>query len=298
MGRAAPVDSGPVEPTFGVSVLPTASGRTDPVEEARHAEAVGFDLVTAWDHLHGERPSYETWTLLTWIAARTSRIGLGTNVLGLPYRPPAVVAKMAESLDRLSGGRLVLGLGAGGSDREFAGFGVPVRAPREKLEALEEALEVIRGLWSERRFTYRGRHVRLREAELEPKPARPIPIWLGVYGPRGADLVARAADGWIPSMPYLPPERAAPRLAWIRERAERAGRDPDAITYAYNVPVRVGGQRSEDPARLVAGDPGEVVERLGGLLAMGFTCLNLWLSGDRADQRERLAAEVLPHLRP
>ncbi len=284
-------------PLFGVSVIPSAAGRSDPVGEPRHAEALGFDLVTVWDHLEGPHPSLETWTLLTWIAAATSRIRVGPNVLGLPYRPPAVVAKMAEALDRLSGGRLVLGLGAGGSDREFRGFGLPVRSPREKLEALEEAVDVIRGLWTRPSFTYRGRHFRLEEGRLEPKPERPIPIWLGVYGPRGLDLVARAGDGWIPSMPYLPPEEAARRLRTIRGRAERAGRDPDAIAYAYNVRVRVGRGPAEDPEREVAGEPGEVVDRLAGLLAAGFTCLNLWLSGDRAEQRERVAAEVLPHLR-
>lgn len=284
-------------PLFGVSVIPSASDRSDPVGEARHAEALGFDLVTVWDHLEGPHPSLETWTLLTWIGASTSRVRLGPNVLGLPYRPPAVVAKMAESLDRLSGGRLVLGLGAGGSDREFRGFGLPVRSPREKLEALEEAVDVIRGLWTEPSFTYLGRHYRLEEGRLEPKPDRPISIWLGVYGPRGLDLVARKGDGWIPSMPYLPPTEAVRRLRVVRERAERAGRDPDAITYAYNVRVRVGQGPAGDPEREVAGGTEEVLDRLAGLLRMGFTCLNLWLSGDRAEQRELVAREVLPHLR-
>lgn len=284
-------------PWFGVSVIPSASGRSDPVGEARHAEALGFDLVTVWDHLEGPHPSLETWTLLAWIGASTSRIRLGPNVLGLPYRPPAVVAKMAETLDRLTGGRLVLGLGAGGSDREFRGFGVAVRPPGEKLAALEEAVDVIRGLWREPALTYRGRHFQLDEGRLEPKPERPIPIWLGVYGPRGLDLVARKGDGWIPSMPYLPPEEAARRLRTIREQAERAGRDPDAIAYAYNLRARVGGGPAEDPGREVAGEPGEVADRLAGLLGMGFTCLNLWLSGDRAEQRERLAREVLPQIR-
>ncbi|MGH2651238.1 MAG: LLM class flavin-dependent oxidoreductase, partial [Actinomycetota bacterium] len=110
---------------FGVTVIPSASDRSDPVGEARHAEELGFDLVTLWDHLYGTRPSYETWTLLTWMAASTSRISVGTNVLGLPYRNPVVIAKMAETLDRLSGGRLILGLGAGGNDAEFEAFGLP-----------------------------------------------------------------------------------------------------------------------------------------------------------------------------
>jgi probable F420-dependent oxidoreductase len=286
-----------VDVRFGVSVIPSASGRSDPVDEARHAEQVGFDLVTVWDHLHGEHPSYETWTLLTWIAASTSRIRVGTNVLGLPYRNPVVTAKMAESLDRLSGGRLVLGLGAGGSDREFEAFGLPVRSPREKVEALEEAIGIIRGVWFAPAFTFQGRHYRAVAAEVEPKPTYPIPIWLGAYGPKGLELTGRMADGWIPSMSYAPPSVAREKIKDVREAAERAGRDPDAVTCAYNVSVRVGGDPAPDPDRLVAGEAGAVAERLAGLVADGFTFLNLWLSGDRAEQRERLAREVLPAVR-
>jgi probable F420-dependent oxidoreductase len=282
---------------FGVTVIPSASDRSDPVGEARHAEEVGFDLVTVWDHLHGDRPSYETWTLLTWIAASTSRISVGPNVLGLPYRNPVVTAKMAETLDRLSAGRLTMGLGAGGSNQEFEAFGLPVRSPREKIEALEEAITIIRGVWFAPSFTFEGRHYRSLGAEIEPKPARPIPIWLGTYGRRGLDLTGRMADGWLPSMSYAPPDVAREKLKVVRESAERAGRDPDTFTYAYNVSVRVGGDPAPDPDRMVAGEPGAIAERLAGLAADGFSCFNLWLSGDRSEQRERLANDVLPAVR-
>jgi probable F420-dependent oxidoreductase len=282
---------------FGVTVIPSASDRSDPVGEARHAEEVGFDLVTVWDHLHGDRPSYETWTLLTWIAASTSRISVGPNVLGLPYRNPVVTAKMAETLDRLSAGRLTMGLGAGGSNQEFEAFGLPVRSPREKIEALEEAITIIRGVWFAPSFTFEGRHYRSLGAEIEPKPARPIPIWLGTYGRRGLDLTGRMADGWLPSMSYAPPDVAREKLKVVRESAERAGRDPDTLTYAYNVSVRVGGDPAPDPDRMVAGEPGAIAERLAGLAADGFSCFNLWLSGDRSEQRERLANDVLPAVR-
>lgn len=282
---------------YSVTVIPSVSGRSDPVGEARHAEALGFDLVTVWDHLHGDRPSYETWTLLTWIAASTSRISVGTNVLGLPYRDPVVTAKMAETLDRLSGGRLVLGLGAGGNDREFEAFGLPVRSPEEKIEALEEAITIIRGVWFAPAFNFEGRHYRTVGAEVEPKPARPIPIWLGTYGRKALELTGRMADGWLPSMSYAPPDVAREKLKVVKEAAERAGRDPGTLTYAYNVSVRVGGDPAPDPDRMVAGEPPAVAERLAGLASDGFTCFNVWLSGDRAEQRERLANEVLPAVR-
>jgi len=286
-----------VRPRFGISVIPSASGRSDPVVQAVRAEELGFDMVAIWDHPHGENPSFETWTLMTWIAARTSRIGVVSDVLGLPLRLPALTAKMAESLDRLSGGRLVLGLGAGGSNAESAGYGAPVRTRREKVEALEEALTVIRGVWSEPTFTFEGRHYRNDDALLEPKPARAIPIWLGTYGPWAVELTGRLADGWIPSMGYLPSATARPALQRVRAAAERAGRDPDAIDYAYNVSVRIGGPPPQDPDRQLAGEPDEVVEGVLELLELGFTVLNFWVGGRRDEQAERLATEILPTVR-
>jgi len=282
---------------FGVSIVPSASGRSDPVAEARRAEELGFDLVSIWDHPVGDRPSFETWTLLTWIAARTQRIGLATNVLGLPFRLPALTAKMAETLDRLSGGRVTLGLGGGGNDREIAGLGGPVRTPGEKVEALEEGLEIVRGVWSRTPFSLDGRHYRMEDAAIEPKPGRPIPVWLGTYGPRALELTGRLADGWIPSMPYLPPRVARSRMDVVRAAAERAGRDPDGLDYAYNVGVRVGGPPPDDPERQVAGEPDEVVERLLELTELGFTVLNLWLGGRRDEQLRRFGTEVMPALR-
>jgi len=119
---------------FGLNVSTSAEPGSDPVADARRAEALGFDFVSASDHLHGETPSLETWTMLSWIAAGTSRIRVATRVLGVPYRHPAVVAKMAETFDRLSGGRLILGLGGGASDEEFRAFGLGFRPPRDKVD--------------------------------------------------------------------------------------------------------------------------------------------------------------------
>jgi probable F420-dependent oxidoreductase len=282
---------------FGVSIIPSASGRSDPVAQARQAEDLGFDLVSIWDHPHGANPSLETWTLMTWIAARTTRIRIASNVLGLPFRLPALTAKMAETLDRLSGGRLILGLGGGGDDAEFAGLGAPVRTPREKVEALEEAVAVIRGVWSGSPFTYEGRHYRNDAAMLEPKPDRPIPIWLGTYGRRALELTGRVADGWIPSMGPAPPRQVGSKMDAVRRAAERAGRDPASIEHAYNVSVRIGGPPADDPDRRIAGEPDEVVERLLELLELGFTVINFWVSGRREEQQERLASEVVAPLR-
>ena len=123
----------PLRIGLGISASPDPG--IDPIDEARAAEDLGFDYVSVSDHLHGTTPTYEPWTLLTAVAARTSRIRVLSRVLAIPYRNPAVLAKMAETLDRLSGGRLILGLGGGYSDDEFRAFGLPVPTNRDKVDA-------------------------------------------------------------------------------------------------------------------------------------------------------------------
>jgi probable F420-dependent oxidoreductase len=279
---------------FGINLSAGAQAGADPVRDARLAEALGFDFLSVTDHLHGDYPTFETWTFLTWAAAATERIGLATLVLGLPYRPPAVTAKMAESLDRLSGGRLILGLGGGGADAEFEAFGLAVRSPGQKVAALAEAVDVIRGLWETPAFTFEGKYFTVREAQVEPKPDRRIPIWLGSYGPKSLALAGRVADGWNPSMPYAPPEVAPQMRERVRRAAAEAGRDPDSITCAYNVGVLVQEGAAPNP-RLVTGGPDQVAERLAGFVRMGFTTLNFWARG--SETAERLAREVIPAVR-
>jgi alkanesulfonate monooxygenase SsuD/methylene tetrahydromethanopterin reductase-like flavin-dependent oxidoreductase (luciferase family) len=278
----------------GVSLRTTPD--VDPATEARHAEALGFDLVTVMDHLPGARPSFETWTEMTWAAAATERILVGSNVLGMPYRHPAVTAKMAETLHRLSGGRLVLGIGGGGSNAEFAAFGLAVRQPKEKVDAFEEGVEIIRRLWAGGPVTLEGRHSSVRDAEISPLPEPPIPLWFGVYGPRSLRLAGRQADGWLPSYRFAPPAKWAEGRDRIRKAAEEAGRDPDALDYAYNIGVRVD-ERAEQRPGMIAGPPDKVTEELAAILELGVTFPVIWTAGEGVEQRERLAKEVLPNLR-
>jgi probable F420-dependent oxidoreductase len=282
---------------FGLGISTSAAPGADPVADARRAEQLGFDFVSASDHLHGEQPTFEPWTMLSWIAAATSRVHVATRVLAVPYRQPAVVAKMAESLDRLSGGRLILGLGGGALDEEFRAFGLGVRPPRDKVDGLEEAVRVIRGLWSQPTFTFDGRLYRADAAELEPKPDHRIPIWLGTYGRRALALTGRLADGWIPSLGYAPPEQVTVMRERVLAAARQAGRDPGEITCAYNLEVRVDEHAGARPS-VVSGPPDAVTERLLGFLELGFTALNLIPAGPgKDDQTERLARDVLPALR-
>jgi probable F420-dependent oxidoreductase len=282
---------------FGVNLSTSAAPGADPQRDATAAERLGFDFVSASDHPSGTHPTYETWTMLAWVAAATSRIRIATRVLGVPYRPPAMVAKMAETLDRLSDGRLILGLGGGYSDEEFRAFGLTVPSPRDKVDGLAEAIDIARGLWSQRRFTYEGRLYHTDAADLEPKPDRRIPIWLGTYGNRALALTGRLADGWIPSLGSAPPDRAVVMRERVLAAARDAGRDPDQITCAYNLEIRVDDRPDTAPS-VVAGPADAVAERLVGLVKLGFTTMNFMPVGPGTDeQAERLAREVVPAVR-
>lgn len=281
---------------IGVNVSPT-SPEVDPVACARLAEEVGFDFVSASDHLHSSAPTVEPWTLLSWIAGATSRVKVATRVLAVPYRHPAVVAKMAESLDRLSGGRLILGLGGGWSDEEFRAFGLDVPSPRQKVDGLEEAITIIRGLWTERGFSHRGQRYRTDGAELEPKPDHRIPIWLGTYGPRALDLTGRLADGWIPTLELAPPDQVRTMRERVLATAREAGRQPEDITCVYNLDVRVD-ERAEPEPSVVNGSADAVAERLLELAAIGFDAMSFLPAGRGQDEQiDRLGREVLPILR-
>lgn len=282
---------------FGLNIATSASPGRDPIAEAQRAEDLGFDFISSNDHPCGDSPIFETWTLLTWIAASTSRIRIATRVLGVPYRAPAMVAKMAESLDRLSGGRLILGMGGGGADDEFKAFGLNVPSAREKVEGLEEAVRIVRGLWTEETFTFDGRHHHTLDAQIEPKPEHEIPIWLGTFGPRALEVTGRVADGWIPSFDMAPPEDIPAMRDRIFTAARAAGRDPDRFTCAYNLQVRVDDATPSRPG-VVSGSAGAVTEAFAGFAALGFSALNLIPMGpDKDEQVERIAKEVLPALR-
>ncbi|MDQ3618873.1 MAG: LLM class flavin-dependent oxidoreductase [Actinomycetota bacterium] len=282
---------------FGVNVSTSAAPEANPVADAMRAEALGYDFISANDHPCGTQPSYELWTMLTWIAAKTTRIKVASRVLGVPYRPPAMVAKMAESLDRLSGGRLILGLGGGYSDEEFRAFGLNVPVPKDKIDGLEEAVRIIRGLWGTPSFTFEGKHHHTQDAQLEPKPAHQIPIWLGTFGKRSLAVTGRVADGWIPTFSMASPEIVPAMRDRIFEAAHTAGRDTNEITLAYNLDFRIQETAFSEPG-VVTGLPQQMAEQLLSFVALGFTAMNFSPAGDEPERQvERLAQEVLPIVR-
>lgn len=278
---------------IGLGISTAAGPDADPVADALTAETVGYDFVSASDHPVGSRPSYETPTLLTWIAARTTRIGVASRVLGVPFRRPAVVAKAAESLQRLSGGRLILGLGAGYSDDEIEALGGPVPTARAKVDGLADAIEIMRAAWAQPSATHHGAIYSVDRLQLQPKPEQRIPIWLGTYGPRALAVTGRLADGWIPSLGFAGPTRIPELLDRVRSASVAAGRAPDAVRAIYNVPVDLNpaARRTEDA---VAGSATDIIEQLQAFTELGFTGFNLMPSGSQA---RAIAGDVLPALR-
>lgn len=282
---------------FGLDVSTAAGSGSDPIGHAARAERLGFDFVSASDHPCGGQPSYETWTMLSWIAAATSTIHVATRVLGVPYRNPAMTAKMAETFDRLSGGRLILGLGGGASDDEFRAFGLVAHSPREKVDGLEEAVRIARGLWTQPVFTLHGRFHSTDNAQMEPKPARRVPVWLGTFGPRALAVTGRVADGWIPSLGHAPADQLVAMRQRVVRAAEEAGRDPTTITCALNIETRVD-ERADAGPHIVSGDPGAVIDSILRFAGIGFTAFNFVPVGPgRDEQADRLAREVIPSVR-
>jgi alkanesulfonate monooxygenase SsuD/methylene tetrahydromethanopterin reductase-like flavin-dependent oxidoreductase (luciferase family) len=282
---------------FGVGVPASAAPGDDPIGMAQEAERLGYDFISAADHPCGATPSYETLTMLTWIAARTSRIKVASRVLAVPFRRPAMVAKLAASLDLLSGGRFILGLGGGYSDSEIAALGGPALSPAEKIGGLAEAIQVIRGAWTQSGYTQDGRHHSVRDLDMEPKPTRPIPVWLGTFGPRALAVTGRLADGWIPSLGYMPVEEIPGMRRRIDAAAEAAGRRPDQIRSILNLSIRIDPEAQPKP-EAVTGSAKRVISQLRDLLGLGFTGFNFLTSGpDRTAAMQRIAQDVIPALR-
>jgi alkanesulfonate monooxygenase SsuD/methylene tetrahydromethanopterin reductase-like flavin-dependent oxidoreductase (luciferase family) len=168
------------------------------------------------------------------------------------------------------------------------------------VAGLADAVSVMRGLWSQPRFTFDGTRYRTDAADLSPKPERHIPIWFGTYGPRALELTGRIADGWIPSLGYVPADRLPLLRDAVLAAAERAGRSPDEITCALNLEVHLDDSMTPSD-NLVAGPAEVVAERLVQLAALGFSTLNVKVpapgGADRAKLVERIATEVLPLVR-
>ena len=278
---------------FGLNVDPNAGGLAIAGRIAAIADSAGLEYVGIQDHPYN--PEFlDTLTVITWLAARTSRVHLFPNVANLPLRPPAMLAKQAASIDVLSGGRFELGLGAGASAEGIAGMGGPRRTPGQARAALSEAIDIIRASWAGEPFSFEGTDYQAREVRPGPRPAHPIGLWLGVVGPRAVALVGAKADGWSVSAPYVPPERLPELNDIITGAALEENRDPERITRLYNV---MGLISAEDRGPF-HGPAGRWIETLASLYAdYQMNAFVFWPSGDRERQSRIWAEEVVPAAR-
>jgi alkanesulfonate monooxygenase SsuD/methylene tetrahydromethanopterin reductase-like flavin-dependent oxidoreductase (luciferase family)/FAD/FMN-containing dehydrogenase len=278
---------------FGTFLTPQNQRPGDVVALAQLTEAAGLDLATFQDHPY--QPGFlDTWTLLSWVAAQTQTLRVSANVLNLPLHPPAVLARAAASLDLLSGGRFELGLGAGAFWDGIEAMGGPRRTPGESVDALGEAIDVIRGIWdTSQRGGVRvdGEHYAIRGAKRGPEPAHDIGIWVGAYKPRMLRLTGRKADGWLPSLSYMSMDDLAPANRTIDEAAQAAGRDPREIRRLLNIGGTFGARGG-----FLHGSPEQWVDDLLPLVVEhGFS--TFILAGDDPTAIQLFGQEVAPALR-
>nr|WP_311132387.1 LLM class flavin-dependent oxidoreductase [Nonomuraea gerenzanensis]SBO95913.1 luciferase-like protein [Nonomuraea gerenzanensis] len=281
--------------TFGSFITPANASPKEVVALAQESEAAGLDLVTFQDHPY--QPAFlDTWTLLSYVAARTERVHLSGNVINLPLRPPAVLARAAASLDLLSGGRFELGLGAGGFWDAIEAMGGRRLTPGQAVDALSEAIDVIRGVWdagNRARLRVEGTYYQVDGAKRGPAPAHDIGIWLGAYKPRMLRLTGAKADGWLPSLPYMKSlDELAAANATIDAAATEAGRAPAAVRRLLNL----GGRFGAPSDRFLAGPPEQWAEQLAVLtLEYGFS--GYILMADDAATIRTFGEQVAPGVR-
>jgi len=269
------------------------------VDLATRAEVLGFDSVWAHDHVFnvghvfdriGDKPYYEPLTVLSNVAARTERVRLGTSVLVLPYHNPIRLAKTAATLDVLSGGRLILGVGVGSIEKETTALGAPFA---ERGAYSDEAIAVMRALWSQEDPKFSGKYSRFEGMKFSPKPRqKPIPIIIGGVSRAAIRRAARLGDGWHPL--GLSPEALGQGMATLREEARANGRDPAKIP--VSIAMTIGASTR---GRFTLGrEPAEIVKNARAYADLGVETLTIsTVTSDAKEARsalEMLGREVLP----
>jgi len=286
-------------PRFGLFLSQANRSWDEVLESFQLAEELGFDHAWLVDHLLDtdgppSHPCHEAWTLLAAIAARTERIRLGVLVTSNTFRHPSILAKEAVTVDHISRGRLILGLGAGWHEDEHRRFGIGLPPPAERVDRLEEAILVINSLMTTERTTFHGRHYRLDDAPLEPRPLQQprIPLLIAAHRPRMIRLAARYADQWD-TFPAIAGTATDGVTDSIEDRVRRfdaaaieAGRDPAGI------------RRSIWAERSVASDEAAYRDFVRRHAKLGFTDFAVVPpAADRMANLERIARDVIPDLR-
>jgi alkanesulfonate monooxygenase SsuD/methylene tetrahydromethanopterin reductase-like flavin-dependent oxidoreductase (luciferase family) len=273
---------------IGLFVVPSAEDPALTLNQALLADEVGLDYLAVQDHPY-QRHFFDTWTLLSYIGARTNSIRLVTDVINLPLRMPSVFAKAAASLDVLSGGRVEIGIGVGGFWDAIEAMGGPRRTPKESVDALIEAVAIMRDFWTAdgAAIDRPGDYYSVVGAKGGPPPAHEIGLWFGAYGPRMLRVTGRLANGWLPSMGghYLKPEYVPPMQAAIDEAAGKAGRDPSEVKRVVNIMA-------------LEGDPAGWTDQLVSIAALRFETLLVGVPSEAPlDFIRRLGEEIAPAVR-
>jgi probable F420-dependent oxidoreductase len=277
------------------------------LDEVRAAEAAGWHGVWLADHympntsdgMPARGDAYECWALLPALAAVTKRVRIGTLVSPTTVHHPALLAKRAATIDRLSGGRMVLGLGAGWQVNEHRAYGIELPPPGERVSRFEEAITIVRALLAQDVTTFDGEFYQFTDAPCDPKPVQsPLPLLVGTRGPRMLRITARHADEWNT---WGTPEQAAAHRTALLEACEKAGRDPGTMRTSANAFIDLDGTAAGGRATL-SGSPSAVADELGRYAEFGFDEFILpdWnLGGDPgrlADNLARIKAEVFGQL--
>ncbi|HEX5590751.1 MAG TPA: LLM class flavin-dependent oxidoreductase [Candidatus Limnocylindrales bacterium] len=288
-------------------ILPLADGETpdghaptfaETLAFARHAEAAGLDSIWTVDHVlfrfpgepeHGIR---EGWTTLAALGAFVPRVELGALVMCSSFRNPALMAKMAGALDDLSGGRLILGLGAGWHDPEYEAFGYPID---HKVGRFAEDVEITTRLLRGERVTFEGRWQRTVDAVLLPPPARPVPVLVGAKGPRMLGLTATWADAWNTAWFGRVDDRLRTRMAGLDAACAAIGRDPATIRRTIGVRLHEPGTGTDDAFGLDA-DAAGLADLLDELAALGVDDALVWSIAKSLPALDRIAEARSVHL--
>jgi probable F420-dependent oxidoreductase len=304
---------------FGVflPISGRAASRKTLMQAARQAESLGYDSVWAADRIiipwkintaypyskeatfivPPDRPFLEPLTCLAFLAGGTEKIQLGMSVMVLPYRHPLYWAKIATTIDHLSAGRLIMGVGVGWMQEEFAAMGVPFE---ERGKISDEQLRLVKQLWQDEHVTFQGAHYRFEEIAFSPKPYQKprIPIWVGGEGIHAQRRAGTYGDGWFPYFVRITPEELARRFDNVRRSARGVGRIPDEVTFACCRPIELTAKEVPQEADYLKGTSAQITEALKKFQHIGVLHLGLQFMiphwPERQEQIERFAKEVLP----
>ena len=307
---------------FGVflPVSGRAAGRQTIMEAAQQAEALGYDSVWAADRVvmpwkintpypyskeatfivPPDRPFFDTLTCLAFLAGCTEQIQLGMSVMVLPYRHPLYWAKIATTIDQLSTGRLIMGVGVGWMEEEFAALGAPFK---ERGKVSDEQLTLLKQLWAEEHITFHGKYYHADDIAFSPKPYQKprIPIWVGGEGKPAQRRAGVYGEAWFPYFIRITPNELATRFDNVRAEAKKAGRNPNDVALACCLPIELTERDVPQEEDYLRGSVEQVTTALRKFLAIGVTHIGLQFMiphyPERQQQIERFAKEALPALK-